>query len=457
MVFVVMLFFRNSGIISRFFFQISLIDNLDQFPSLLYEKYGLGIILTYVLKGTPFISLFVLNLMNQISESYDDVAFTLGAGEYQLLKKVYLPLSKDMIVWCGMILFAYDFGSFEVPYLLGIQKIQMLSVLLYSSYISPGIDIIPTTMAIAIILLILGGLLAYLFGKFLLWLIHFELPESFLRMKITKKFKKKRGVFVHILYLIMMVGGLITTIYMILLSMHSYFRYPILMPSGFTLDYWKNIFIGNPLFYRGLFSSLFIGTITALLSTLFGFIAARGIAKYYPNLSGRLLFILTIPLFIPGIALFLGVHQVMIYSLFVNHWISVVLGHMLICLPYTINIGVSYFKGISPTLEEVAMTLGSFGIKRYTFLILPMIAPGIGLSCIISFLISNTEYFSVFLIGGGNTITLSMIMYPYISNADQSMASVVGVIFMTLNLLIFYLTNRFLKKSATYKSLYGGY
>ena len=173
--------------------------------------------------------------------------------------------------------------------------------------------------------------------------------------------------------------------------------------------------------------------------------------------SGRLLFILTIPLFIPGIAMFLGVHQIMIHSPFVNHWTGVVLSHVLICLPYSINIGVSYFKGVSPLLEDVALTLGSSGMKRYTALILPMISPGIGLSIVISFLVSNTEYFSVFLVGGGNTVTLSMIMYPYISNADQSMASVVGTVFIILNLSIFYITNGFLKKRSTYRSLCGGY
>jgi ABC-type spermidine/putrescine transport system permease subunit II len=456
MVFVVMLLFRNSGIISRLLYQIHWIDNLDQFPSLLYDNNGIGIIITYVLKGIPFVTLFSMNIMEQISTSYDDVGSLLGAGEYRLLKNIYLPLSEDMTIWCGMILFAYDFGSFEVPYLLGSQRINMLSVGLYSSYIRPGIDSIPSTMAAAIVLFVLGGILTYIFGKVISLLIHVDLAISCIQRKHSSKKKGINCYFAKGIYLVILILGLAVAVYMILLSMNSYFRYPSLFPSAFTLEYWKNTFGGNAILYKGLMNSILIGLSTAVLSTVIGFIAARGIAIHYPSFSGKLLFILTIPLFIPGIAMFLGVHQVIIYTPFVNHWTGVVLAHMLICIPYSINIGVSYFKGISPLLEDVAMTLGSNSIKKYISLILPIIAPGIGLSLIISFLVSNTEYFSVFLVGGGNTVTLSMVMYPYISNVDQSMASVTGIVFMVLNLSIFYITNRFLKKSSTYRSLYGG-
>lgn len=85
-----------------------------------------------------------------------------------------------------------------------------------------------------------------------------------------------------------------------------------------------------------------------------------------------------------------------------------------------------------------------------------MILPGVGLSLTIAFLISNTEYFSTFLIGGGNTITLSMIMYPYIANSDYGLGSVTGIIFVLLHLLVFLLFDRFINKRITYQALYGG-
>lgn len=457
MIFVVMFLFRDSGLMSRLMYQLHIIESLDQFPSILYEKKGLGIIITYVFKGIPFTALFAMNIMYQISTSYDEVAALLGAGEYHLLKNIYLPLSEDMIKWCGMILFAYDFGSFEVPYLLGSQAINMLSVKLYSSYINPGIESIPSTMAAAIILFVLGAILTYIFGRFLSWLIHVNLPFFIRKNRKSGKRNVKIKFLEYFIYLVIVVLGLSVILYLLLLSFNSYFRYPALLPSVFTLDYWKSILFENTFLYRGILNSMLIGVTTAVISTFIGFIAARGIARHYPQGSSSFLFILTIPLFIPGIAMFMGVHQVMIHSPFVNHWTGVVLSHVLICLPYSINIGLSYFKGISPLLEDAALTLGCSGMKRYTSLILAMISPGIGLSLMITFLLSNTEYFSVFLVGGGNTVTLSMIMYPYISNADQGMASAVGIIFTILNLSIFYITNGFLKKRSTYRSLYGGY
>ena len=152
MVFLVILFFGQSGLLSRLLYHLNLISEPSSFPNILYGRYGFGIIIVYVLKGLPFVVLLVLNIMSKISGTYNDVAMTLGSSKSQIFRKIYLPLSRDTIVWSGMVLVAYDLGSFEVPYIFAHLKHKSFSVMLYSEYLKPSISSIPTTMSMTVIL-----------------------------------------------------------------------------------------------------------------------------------------------------------------------------------------------------------------------------------------------------------------------------------------------------------------
>jgi putative spermidine/putrescine transport system permease protein len=152
--------------------------------------------------------------------------------------------------------------------------------------------------------------------------------------------------------------------------------------------------------------------------------------------------------------LFLGVHQLLLYTPFINHISGVVLGHLLLTIPYSTIIFVNYFRGIPEDIELVAKTLGSRRDVIYRRVLLPLLSPGIALSFMISFLISNTEYFSTFLLGGGNVITLSMVMYPYISNNDYGYASVSGLVFIGLHLGAFMLSDWFTNERRQIQVLY---
>ena len=164
MVFLTMLFFSQSGVISRLLHALNLIHLPSDFPNLLYGRLGIGIIIVYVLKGIPFVTLLTMNVMSQISIDFEQVAMTLGGNNKQIFKKIYLPLSRDTIVWSGMVLFAYDLGSFEVPYIFSNLKSKSFSVMLYSEYLKPSIASIPITMAMTVILFGIGIISVILFA-----------------------------------------------------------------------------------------------------------------------------------------------------------------------------------------------------------------------------------------------------------------------------------------------------
>jgi putative spermidine/putrescine transport system permease protein len=232
----------------------------------------------------------------------------------------------------------------------------------------------------------------------------------------------------------------------LLLSVFSYYRYPLLFPDKFTLEFWKNTMLGSSRFYTSVLSSVFIGALNGILATLVGIMAARAFTKY--NFFGDK-FIKTIsslPLFIPSIALFMGVHLMMIKLHLINSFTGVILAHMLVCVPYATNIFISFFNGINPDIENVAKTMGCNQTRIYSKILLPLLAPGIYLSFSIGFLISFSEYFSTFLIGGGRVQTLSSLLYPYISSGNTGNAAVLGVIFILVNISVFFIADLLSRK-----------
>lgn len=165
MVFLVMLFLSGSGVVSRIMHHIGWISSPNEFPNLIYG-WG-GIALVFILKGIPFVTLLVFNVMGRINEDYNDVAMTLGSDRLNVFRRIYLPLSQDTIVWSGMVLFAYDLGSFEVPYILTQVRQQSFSVKLYSEYLSPSIESVPVTMAMTVILFLVGIVSIVIYGFFM--------------------------------------------------------------------------------------------------------------------------------------------------------------------------------------------------------------------------------------------------------------------------------------------------
>lgn len=232
----------------------------------------------------------------------------------------------------------------------------------------------------------------------------------------------------------------------IMLSMYAYYRYPLLLPNKFTLEFWENTIRNNGLFYSSVGNSLLIGVFNGVLVSLIGLMTARALVKY--EFIGRSFMksLFSLPLFIPSMALFMGAHTMMIKLQLINSFAGVVLAHMLISIPYATSIFIALLQGIHPDIENAARTLGCKQTMIYTKVLLPLLAPGIVLSFAVGFLISFSEYFSTFLIGGGKVLTLATILYPYITNRDTGNAAVLGIIFISVNMLLLFIADYLYRK-----------
>ncbi len=121
--------------------------------NLLYDSFGIGLILTYVLKGAPFVAIYVYGVMVKIKRDYYVLAESMGVDKRGIINSIYIPLSKNAIIWSSIVLFAYNLGSYEVPMLLSNVQQNTLSQYVYRLYTSSDYMEIPQAMALNIIVL----------------------------------------------------------------------------------------------------------------------------------------------------------------------------------------------------------------------------------------------------------------------------------------------------------------
>ena len=123
-----------NGLLSRLWLTLGLIDSSAAFPLLVNDRWGVGIMAAYIWKEVPFITLMLLAVLRGAGSELLDVGRTLKAGRWQCFRHVVLPIISPSLGAAGLIVFAYTFGAFEVPYLLGQTYPMMLPVWAYRSY-----------------------------------------------------------------------------------------------------------------------------------------------------------------------------------------------------------------------------------------------------------------------------------------------------------------------------------
>lgn len=155
----------KSGIVSRVFYSLGVLSEINEFPTLIFHENGIGIILTYLWKGTPFIMMMVYIVFKNVDPKLIEVAFNLGANNRQVFLNVLLPLAAPSILSGFVILFAFSFGDFEVPYLLGPTQPRTLAVRAYVEYVHPDFANRPYSMAISMTLTCISFFLIAVYHK----------------------------------------------------------------------------------------------------------------------------------------------------------------------------------------------------------------------------------------------------------------------------------------------------
>ncbi len=205
--------------------------------------------------------------------------------------------------------------------------------------------------------------------------------------------------------------------------------------SGFTL-HWYHQFLTNADLKAALQTSAIIAAVSSVGAVVLGVLASVALTrrriKGRAAVSALLLSPLVIPYVVFGISLLLLFHTIGIP----RSILTVVIGHIVISLPYTILVLVPRLEQIDVSLEEAAYDLGASRLRTFRSITLPLILPAVVSAFLIAFTTSFDEYAVASFVVGTRT-TFPIYLYSALRFPNQlPQVIAVAVVVITLSLVV---------------------
>ena len=106
------------------------------------------------------------------------------------------------------------------------------------------------------------------------------------------------------------------------------------------------------------------------------------------------------PLFLPEIIVAVSLLMIVLAMGVELSLMTVILGQTVFCVPYAMSVLVSGFEGFDRSLEEASYDLGETAFGTFRRVTLPVVAPAIVSSLLVTFTISLDEFILAFFLSG---------------------------------------------------------
>ncbi|KYH29460.1 MULTISPECIES: ABC transporter permease [Clostridium] len=266
---------------------------------------------------------------------------------------------------------------------------------------------------------------------------------------------------------------LLVTIIFVLLSLLIFILYPLyavlkvsfIGNDGFTLDAYITT-LKSLEFRKTLANTLILGITVGLLSTIIGFIFAYADSYIKTHFKKLFKLVSILPIISPPFVLALssimlfgqyglitrrifGIEDANIYG-----FKGLVLVQTMTFFPVAYLLLTGLLKNIDPSLEEASRDMGASRWKTFTTVTLPLMAPGLANSFLLTFIETVADFSNPMVIGGNFSTLATQIYMQAIGNYDMQGGATVAVILLVLSILLFVLEKYWIERK-TYVTVTG--
>ncbi len=251
----------------------------------------------------------------------------------------------------------------------------------------------------------------------------------------------------------LMMGLLLPFVPLWIWSFSHRWLFPAVLPTEWSLRAWTYVFSSSSQVWTAFWHSFVVATAVTLLSIPIGIMAGRAIGLYH--FRGRTLvqFLILAPTIVPVLAVAMGIHVVFIRYGLADTLLGVIFVHLVPVTPYMVLIMSSVFANYDTDYEDQARSLGAKTVQVFRYVMLPTIWPGLMVGTLFAFIISWSQYLLTLLIGGGQVITLPVLLFSFANSGDNAITAAMSLVFIAPAILILLLTSRYLSsKDAAFGS-----
>lgn len=224
--------------------------------------------------------------------------------------------------------------------------------------------------------------------------------------------------------------------------------------SGFSLEWYSKLF-SNGSMTSALFYTILCAVIATVVSTIAGTITAIGLSKSNKVIKNISTQVNQIPIMNPEIVTAIGLLMLFSAVHLTKGFLTMVLAHIMFCIPYVILSVTPKLRSLNPNLAEAAMDLGATPWQALTKVIVPECLPGIITGALIAFTMSFDDFVISYFVAGGGVSNISILVYTESRRVNPSInaLSTIVILIITVALILVNVIPPLFKKKNTKKEL----
>jgi len=243
---------------------------------------------------------------------------------------------------------------------------------------------------------------------------------------------------------------LLTPMVIVVLAAFNAGEYLTFPPQGFSLRWFDKFFHSEP-FVRAFIFSIRLGFFATVIAVVIGTAAALFVVRYAGRYRDAMRTLVIAPLLFPsiltGIALLLYYYAV---GMGARTFTGLVIGHVLIVLPYVFLTVSTSLYNFDKSLEEVSRSLGAGPFRTFREVTLPLIKGGVISGSIFAFITSFDQFpISLLLAAVGDT-PLPIQLFDYLRFQFDPTAAAVSTISIVMAAVVVLTTQKFVGLEALY-------
>jgi len=189
-----------------------------------------------------------------------------------------------------------------------------------------------------------------------------------------------------------------------------------LLPTTWSLESYRQVFDGSTMFGQAMLNSLIVASTTTAFALVLGIFAAYAIARLNFRFKTVVLAVIIGTSMFPGISVVVPLLRLFSDIGWINTYQAMIVPSLSFAIPLAVWNLTTFMKQLPYELEQAAMIDGCTKWQAFRLVLLPLAAPGIFTTAILTFIHSWNEFI----------IALSMVNDPAIQTATVAISKFTG-------------------------------
>lgn len=201
--------------------------------------------------------------------------------------------------------------------------------------------------------------------------------------------------------------------------------------DGLSLRWFFELW-NNDAIVRAFQTSLLLGSLTAIFSTTVGVLASLAVIRY--RFPGKELVntALVAPILVPEVVLGVALLLFLRWLAMPKNFVLLLLGHVIITLPFVVLVVQARLVGIRRDYEEAAMSLGANRLQTFLQVTLPLLMPAVLAGMLFAFTISFDDITATLFWKPAGTETVPTQIFAMLRNSISPEINALGTVMVVI-------------------------